>query len=83
LGLEDFWQQRLPEGRETVSWEKVLRLLVNRWIEPGSEFRVHRHWFLDSAMDELLGVDFAWRKRTGSIVAWTDCWSTSKICLYG
>jgi len=60
LGLEEFWQQRLPEGREAVSWEKVLRLLVvNRWIEPGSEFRVHRHWFLDSAMDELLGVDFA------------------------
>jgi transposase len=60
LGLEGFWQQRLPEGRETVSWEKVLRLLVvNRWIEPGSELRVHRHWFLDSAMDELLGVDFA------------------------
>jgi transposase len=60
LGLEDFWQQRLPEGREAVSWEKVLRLLVvNRWIEPGSEFRVHRHWFLNSAMDELMGVDFA------------------------
>lgn len=60
LGLEEFWQQRLPEGREAVSWEKVLRLLVvNRWIEPGSEFRLHRHWFLSSAMDELLGVDFA------------------------
>ena len=60
LGLEEFWQQRLPDGRETVSWEKVLRLLVvNRWVEPGSEWRVHRHWFLHSAMDELLGVDFA------------------------
>ena len=60
LGLEDFWQQRLTEGREAVSWEKVLGLLVvNRWIEPGSEFRVHRHWFLTTAMDELLGVDFA------------------------
>jgi transposase len=60
LGLEDFWQQRFVEGRESVAWEKVLRLLVvNRWIEPGSEFRVHRHWFLNSAMDELLGVDFA------------------------
>jgi transposase len=60
LGLEEFWHQRLPEGREGVSWEKVLRLLVvNRWIAPGSEFRVHRQWFVDSAMDELLGVDFA------------------------
>jgi len=60
LGLEEFWQARLPEGREEVPWEQVLRLLVvNRWIAPGSEFRVHRQWFVDSAMDELLGVDFA------------------------
>jgi hypothetical protein len=60
LGLEEFWQERLPAGREEVPWEKVLRLLVvNRWIAPGSEFRVHRQWFVDSAMDELLGVDFA------------------------
>jgi transposase len=59
LGLEEFWGPRLA-GRGTVSWEKVLRLLVaNRWIEPGSEFRVHRHWYMNSAMDELLGVDFA------------------------
>ena len=60
LGLDEFWQQRLPDGREAVSWEKVLRLLVvNRLLEPGSEFRVHRQWFVDSAMDELLGADFA------------------------
>src|SRR3989441_1198613 len=60
LGLGGFWQARLPAGREEVPWEKVLRLLVvNRWIAPGSEFRVHRQWFVDSAMDELLGVDFA------------------------
>ena len=45
---------------EGVSWEKVLQLLVvNRLIDPGSEWRVHRQWFLESAMDELLGVDFA------------------------
>jgi transposase len=60
LGLDEFWQQRLPEGSETVSWEKVLRLLVvNRLLDPGSEFRVHRQWFVDSAMDELLETDFA------------------------
>ena len=60
LGLDGFWQQRLPDGREAVSWEKVLQLLVvNRWIDPGSEWRLHRQWFLGSAMDELLGVDFA------------------------
>src|SRR4029078_972117 len=52
-------RQRLPEGRETVSWEKVLRLMVvNRLLDPGSEFRVHRHWYMNSAMDELLGTGF-------------------------
>ena len=45
LGLEEFWSERLSQkvGREMVDWEKVLRLLVvNRLIDPGSEFRVHR-----------------------------------------
>jgi transposase len=60
LGLDEFWQERLPEAREAVSWEKVLRLLVvNRLLDPGSEFHVHRQWFVDSAMDELLETDFA------------------------
>jgi len=34
-------------------------LVVNRLIAPGSEFHLHRHWFLSSAMDELLNTDFA------------------------
>jgi len=38
----------------------VLELLaVNRLIDPGSEFRLHRQWFDRSAMDVLLGQDFA------------------------
>jgi hypothetical protein len=38
----------------------VLELLVvNRRIEPGSEFRWHGQWFDQSAMDVLLGLDFA------------------------
>jgi transposase len=60
LNLDAFWQSRLPEGREAVPWEKVLRLLVvNRLLDPGSEFRVHRQWFDQTAMAELLGTDFA------------------------
>ncbi len=60
LGLDRFWQARLPRGRESVPWPQVLELLVvNRWIDPGSEFRLHRQWFERSAMDELLGLDFA------------------------
>ncbi|HEY6349695.1 MAG TPA: hypothetical protein VI636_09820 [Candidatus Angelobacter sp.] len=46
--------------RETVSWAKVLQLLVvNRLIDRGSEFRLHRQWFDQSAMGELLQTDFA------------------------
>jgi len=59
LGLDEFWSQHLPEAREAVSWEKVLQLLVvNRLLDPGSEFRLHRQWFVTSAMDELLQADF-------------------------
>jgi len=62
LRLEEFWEEKLAEKvqRETVSWAKVLQLLVvNRLIDPGSEFRVHHQWFDQSAMAELLQADFA------------------------
>ena len=60
LQLDRFWSEKLPKGRETVRWEQVLQLLVvNRLIDPGSEFRLHRQWFDQSAMDVLLGQDFA------------------------
>jgi transposase len=59
LQLDEFWQAKFPEGHEEVPWEKVLRLLViNRLLDPGSEFRVHRQWFDQTAMAELLGTDF-------------------------
>jgi transposase len=60
LGLDRFWQQQLQDQRGTVPWEKVLQLLaINRLCRPASEWAVHRRWFLDSAMDELLDCDFA------------------------
>jgi len=60
LQLDRFWAEKLPTGRESVAWVQVLELLVvNRLIDPGSEFRVHRQWFDQSAMDILLGQDFA------------------------
>jgi len=60
LGLDEFWDSRLAGSREDVPWEKVLQLLVvNRLLDPGSEFRVHRQWYLTTAMDALLGTDFA------------------------
>src|SRR5271167_1517844 len=60
LGLDSFWEARLGEGREEVPWAKVLELLVvSRLVSPGSEFRLHRQGFDQSAMGDLLGTGFA------------------------
>ena len=60
LGLDEFWQAHLAEGREAVSWAKVVQLLAtNHLLDPSSEFRVHRQWFVSTALDELLEVDYA------------------------
>ncbi|HEY5646414.1 MAG TPA: IS1634 family transposase, partial [Pseudomonadales bacterium] len=60
LGLEDFWSRKLGDDRGAVPWSKVLSVLaINRLCDPHSEFMVHRRWFLQTALDELLDVDFA------------------------
>lgn len=60
LRLDQFWGQRLGGQRGEVPWERVLAILaINRLVAPGSEWRIHRQWFLETALDELLGVDFA------------------------
>ena len=59
LGLDEFWSDRLGKSRSDISWPKVLELLVvNRLIRPGSEFYIHRQWFDQTAMDELLHTDY-------------------------
>ena len=84
LGLDEFWQQRLPQGREAVSWEKVLQLLVvNRLLDPGSEFRVHRQWFVDSAMDELLETDFGVAEKDRLYRCLDRVLEHNRICLSG
>ena len=58
LHLDDFFGARLPVSREQTDWEKVLRILViYRVLSPGSEWRLHRHWFSTTALADLLGVD--------------------------
>jgi hypothetical protein len=60
LGLGAFWEARMGEGREEVPWAKVLELLVvSRLVSPGSEFRLHRQGFDQSALGDLLGTGFA------------------------
>ena len=58
LHLDTFFTERLGCSREDTEWEKVLRALtLYRLISPGSEWRMHRHWFATTALPDLLGVD--------------------------
>ena len=60
LQLDRFWAARLPDSREGTSWRHILRTLVcYRLIDPGSEWRLHRLWFEQSAMGDLLGEDYS------------------------
>ena len=60
LGLDEFWAERLAESREGTCWAHILQTLVcYRLIDPGSEWRLHRQWFEQSAMAELLDEDYS------------------------
>jgi hypothetical protein len=60
LELDRFWSARLPNSRQGTQWRHILQTLVcYRLIDPGSEWRLHRQWFEQSAMADLLGVDYA------------------------
>ena len=58
LQLDRFWKDRLPASREGTRWDEVLFVLVAyRLLSPGSEWRLHREWFDNSALADLLGSD--------------------------
>jgi len=58
LGLDRFWAEQLPPSRKGTRWDWVLQILVAyRLLDPGSEWRLYRHWFEHSAMADLLGAD--------------------------
>ena len=59
LDLDGFWGNRLRPSREGTRWLNVLKTLAcYRLIEPGSEWRLHRLWFDQSALVDILGEDF-------------------------
>ena len=46
-----FWADRLPASRKGTRWDQIVQVLaVYRLIAPGSEWRLHRQWFANSAM---------------------------------
>ena len=51
------WQEL--GSRKKTRWDQVLQVLATyRLIAPGSEWRLHRQWFGNTAMADLLGADF-------------------------
>jgi hypothetical protein len=57
LNLDAFWSQRLAASREGTDWKSVLEVLtIYRLLDPGSEWRLHRKWWAQSALDQLLGL---------------------------
>jgi hypothetical protein len=59
LGLNQFWRERLPPSRKGTRWDLILQALSGyRLMDPGSEWRLHRHWYEHSAMADLLGAGF-------------------------
>jgi hypothetical protein len=84
LGLTRFWRERMPEGREAVSWEKVLRLLVvNRLLEPGSDSVCTGTGLWKARWICCWRRISPWRRRIGCTGVWIGCWSTSQTCLSG
>ncbi len=58
LELDRFWGPRLPPSRKGTRWLDVLKVQVcYRLIDPGSDWRLHRHWYHHSALRDLLGTD--------------------------
>src|SRR6266481_1755644 len=52
--------RQLPDSREGTCWQHILQTLVcYRLIDPGSEWRLHRQWFEQSAMGDLLDEDYS------------------------
>ena len=46
VGLDKFWAERLGPSRKGTRWDLIVESLSGyRLMEPGSEWRLHRHWF--------------------------------------
>jgi hypothetical protein len=59
LDLDRFWAPRLPPSRKGTRWDLILKALTAyRLIDPGSEWRLHREWYVKSAMGDLLGAGY-------------------------
>ena len=57
LGLHEFIERTMPQGREHVPWSLTsLILIIARLCEPSSELHIAEHFYRHSALADLLGV---------------------------
>lgn len=57
LGLDEFFEQVMPRGQESVPWSvSALLLIIARLCEPSSELYIAEQWYAKTALPELLGV---------------------------
>jgi transposase len=57
LGLKDFFDRTLPDGREEIPWSLMaLVLILCRLCEPSSELHIAEHYYAQSALVDLLGI---------------------------
>lgn len=57
LGLHEFFERHVREGRERVDWASVACILsLGGFCAQGSELSLSEHWYGTTALDDLLGV---------------------------
>ena len=57
VGLDTFFSEALPGGREEIPWAVMaLVLVVSRLCDPSSELHIAEHFFGQSALPDLLGI---------------------------
>jgi len=57
LGLDEFFADTIPSGREDIPWPMMAAVLVlSRLCEPSSELHIAEHFYRHSAIPDLLGV---------------------------
>ena len=57
LGLDHFFLEHVPEGREEIAWGMMAEVLVLcRMCHPSSELHIAEHFFEQTALGDLLGI---------------------------